>query len=59
MTTGARIGVVTVSDRASRGEYEDRGGPAIHDELDKILASEWEAVARVIPDEQAREYFPS
>ena len=27
--TIARIGIVTVSDRASRGEYEDRGGPAI------------------------------
>ena len=52
MADRIRIGVVTVSDRASRGEYEDRGGPAIHDELDKILVSEWEAVARVIPDEQ-------
>jgi molybdopterin adenylyltransferase len=47
-----RIGIVTVSDRASRGEYEDLGGPAIHDELGKILTSTWEAVARVIPDEQ-------
>jgi molybdopterin adenylyltransferase len=47
-----RIGIVTVSDRASRGEYEDLGGPAIHDELGKILTSAWEAVARVIPDEQ-------
>ena len=48
----ARIGIVTVSDRASRGEYEDRGGPAIRDYLDNILTSEWEAVARVIPDER-------
>lgn len=47
-----RIGIVTVSDRASRGEYEDLGGPAIREELDKILTSQWEAVARVIPDEQ-------
>ena len=47
-----RIGIVTVSDRASRGEYEDLGGPAIHEELGKILTSEWEPVARVIPDEQ-------
>ena len=47
-----RIGIVTVSDRASRGEYEDLGGPAIHEELGKILTNEWEAVARVIPDEQ-------
>lgn len=47
----ARIGVVTVSDRASRGEYEDRGGPAIQAYLAEVLASPWEAVARVVPDE--------
>ncbi len=49
----ARIGIVTVSDRASRGEYEDRGGPAIQGYLDDLLTSSWEPVARVIPDEQA------
>lgn len=49
----ARIGIVTVSDRASKGEYEDRGGPAIREYLDEVLTSAWEAVARVIPDEQA------
>ncbi|MEH6497476.1 MAG: molybdopterin adenylyltransferase [Pseudomonas marincola] len=48
----ARIGVVTVSDRASRGEYEDLGGPAIHEELSKLLTSEWESIALIIPDEQ-------
>lgn len=47
-----RIGIVTVSDRASRGEYEDLGGPAIRAHLDKILATPWEAVACIIPDEQ-------
>lgn len=47
----ARIGIVTVSDRASRGEYEDRGGPAIIDCLNEILTSPWEPVPRVIPDE--------
>jgi molybdopterin adenylyltransferase len=47
----ARIGIVTVSDRAARGEYEDKGGPAIVDELAKILESDWEAVEAVIPDE--------
>ena len=47
-----RVGIVTVSDRASRGEYEDRGGPAIRDCLDEILSCPWEAVARVIPDER-------
>ncbi|MCB9880818.1 MAG: molybdopterin adenylyltransferase [Planctomycetes bacterium] len=49
----AKIGIVTVSDRASRGEYEDRGGPAIRDELDRILTSPWEPVVRVIPDDRA------
>lgn len=51
--TVARIGIVTVSDRASRGEYEDLGGPAIRDWLTRALTSPWEAVARVIPDERA------
>jgi molybdopterin adenylyltransferase len=46
-----RIGIVTVSDRASRGEYEDLGGPAIHEWLDRALTTPWEAVPRVIPDE--------
>jgi molybdopterin adenylyltransferase len=53
MTQPARIGIVTVSDRASRGEYEDKGGPAIREWLEQALTSPWEAVARVIPDEQA------
>lgn len=47
----AKIGIVTVSDRASRGEYEDRGGPAIVEYLHEVLASPWEPVARVVPDE--------
>ena len=49
----ARIGIVTVSDRASRGEYEDRGGPAIHQYFADVLTSPFEPVARVIPDEQS------
>ena len=47
-----RIGVVTVSDRASRGEYEDRGGPAIEAALARILTSPWQAERRIVPDEQ-------
>ena len=47
-----RIGVVTVSDRASRGEYQDLGGPAIRACLTEILSCPWEAVARLIPDER-------
>jgi len=49
----ARIGVVTISDRASRGEYSDLGGPAIIAALGEILASPWEGVRRVVADEQA------
>ncbi|MDV3238386.1 MAG: molybdopterin adenylyltransferase [Gammaproteobacteria bacterium] len=49
----ARIGIVTVSDRASRGDYEDLGGPAIHDWLTRALTSPWEPVTRLIPDERA------
>lgn len=49
----ARIGILTVSDRASRGEYEDKGGPAIHAWFTRVLCSPWEASTRVIPDEQS------
>jgi molybdopterin adenylyltransferase len=50
----AKIGILTVSDRASRGEYEDKGGPAIHAWLTRVLSSPWVAVAKVIPDEQPK-----
>lgn len=52
MSQPIRIGIVTVSDRASRGEYQDLGGPAIHDCLREILSCDWQPVARVIPDER-------
>ena len=48
----ATIGIVTVSDRASRGEYEDLGGPAIDGYLREILTSPWSAIPRVIPDDR-------
>ena len=51
--SSARIGILTISDRASRGDYEDKGGPALHAWLARVLVSPWEAVARVIPDEQS------
>lgn len=53
MKTAIRIGIVTVSDRASAGIYEDEGGPAIRAYLDRALVSPWTAVARVIPDDRA------
>jgi molybdopterin adenylyltransferase len=52
MNPPIRIGVVTVSDRASRGEYEDRGGPAVRACLTEILSCTWEPVVRLIPDER-------
>ena len=52
MTQAARIGVLTVSDRASAGVYEDLSGQSIIDTLNDYLDSAWEAVYRVIPDEQ-------
>ncbi|BCN93763.1 molybdopterin adenylyltransferase [Thiomicrorhabdus immobilis] len=48
-----KIGFVTVSDRASRGEYEDLGGPAMQEWIGKALTNEWTAVAKVIEDEQS------
>lgn len=50
--SSARIGIVTISDRASQGVYEDKGGPAIRECLTEILSSLWEPVARLIPDDQ-------
>ncbi len=47
-----KIGFVTVSDRASKGEYDDLGGPAMQAWLKKALSNDWQAVVRVIPDEQ-------
>ncbi len=49
--TPARIGVVTVSDRASAGTYEDRGGPAIAAYLAEHLTSSWVSVLRLVADE--------
>jgi molybdopterin adenylyltransferase len=47
-----RIGIVTASDRASAGIYEDISGPAIIDTLKAYLLSDWEPVYRIIPDDQ-------
>ncbi len=47
----ALIGILTVSDRASRGEYPDEGGPAIRAYLGEVLASPWEPRERIVPDD--------
>ena len=49
---GIRIGIVTLSDRAASGVYEDLSGPAIHAALTAYLKSPWEAIPRLIPDDQ-------
>jgi molybdopterin adenylyltransferase len=46
------IGIVTVSDRASQGVYEDLGGPAIRDCLRDIISSPYYVIPRLIPDER-------
>lgn len=51
--TPPRIGIVTISDRASRGVYADRSGPAIEAALRDYLATECTYDVRVIPDERA------
>ena len=48
-----RIGLVTVSDRASRGEYEDLSGPAMAGYLSRTVTSPFETEVRVVPDEMA------
>src|SRR3954451_18396017 len=47
-----RIGIVTVSDRASQGVYKDEGGPAIQACLQEILSCPWTPVSRLIPDDR-------
>ncbi|WP_374419864.1 molybdopterin adenylyltransferase [Chromobacterium sp.] len=47
-----KVGLVSISDRASSGVYEDKGIPALQDWLAAALASPFAVVARLIPDEQ-------
>jgi molybdopterin adenylyltransferase len=49
-----KIGIVSVSDRASTGVYEDKGLPALKEWLTKALKNEITFEARLIPDEQAK-----
>lgn len=45
-----RIGVLTISDRASRGEYGDISGRAINDFLSRAVQSNWVAIVKIVPD---------
>lgn len=46
------IGLVSISDRASSGVYEDQGIPALRDWFTAVLASPWQMETRLIPDER-------
>lgn len=48
-----KVGIVSISDRASSGTYEDKGLPALRDWLSQALYNPIDYVARLIPDEQA------
>ena len=50
---GVKIGIVSISDRASSGTYEDKGLPALREWLAQALYNPIEEVARLIPDERA------
>ena len=54
MTDSARIGLVSISDRASAGAYEDEGLPGLRDWLGRALVSSWEGIERLIPDDKGK-----
>ena len=47
-----RVGLVSISDRASSGVYEDKGLPAMRQWLDGVLLTPWEEESRLIADDQ-------
>jgi len=46
------FGVLTASDRASLGEYDDLSGPAIESFLEDVLTSQWKVIRRIVADER-------
>jgi molybdopterin adenylyltransferase len=52
MTNTLKIGLVSISDRASSGVYQDAGLPALQDWFTQVLSSPWQSITRLIPDEQ-------
>ena len=48
-----KIGLISISDRASKGEYEDQGIPNLKSWLQKALSSPFETIEKVIPDERS------
>ncbi|MBS0529295.1 MAG: molybdopterin adenylyltransferase [Proteobacteria bacterium] len=50
VTSLARVGILVISDRASRGDYADRSGKAIDDFLGRAIRSNWIAIMKIVPD---------
>ena len=46
------IGLVSISDRASKGVYQDEGIPALENWFNQALLSPWRTITRLIPDER-------
>lgn len=53
MDDSIAIGLVSVSDRASDGTYEDQGIPALREWLGRAVKSRWHSEARLVPDDRA------
>ena len=53
MRNELRIGLVSISDRASAGVYRDEGIPALQDFFTRALATPWKMETRLVPDERA------
>jgi molybdopterin adenylyltransferase len=51
-STTVAIGILVASDRAARGVYVDRGGPAITAYLERTLTTPWRPVVTIVPDER-------
>ena len=52
-----KIGLVSISDRASKGVYEDLGLPHLQEWLAKTLTTSWQAETRLIPDDKSEIEF--
>ena len=52
-----KIGLVSISDRASRNEYQDLGLPNLKDWLLKTIVSPWCSVEKLIPDERQKKFL--
>lgn len=52
MSESLKVGLVSISDRASTGVYEDQGIPALKTWLDSALSTPWQACERLIADER-------